>query len=174
MDGFDASGRPREVSPRTIASRSPLILPGSGTNWYPPSFSASTSLFYIPAWERGTVGGIMQRPSAAYGALRAFDPQTGKQKWEFRRDNAIFSSGVLSTASGLLFTGVSGDYYSGEDAARLADGYFYALDARSGNLLWQMALPWSVTSGPMSYSVAGKQFVAVAAGNTLFVFALRQ
>jgi glucose dehydrogenase len=69
---------------------------------------------------------------------------------------------------------VWGDFYSGPAAAALADGYFYALDARTGQLLWQMALAGSVQSGPMSYSVAGKQYIAVAAGNTLFAFALRQ
>jgi glucose dehydrogenase len=73
-----------------------------------------------------------------------------------------------------LFTGVEGDDDSGADASRRADGYFYALDARTGDLLWQMALTGSVHSAPMSYSVNGRQFVTVAAGNTLFAFALRQ
>jgi outer membrane protein assembly factor BamB len=77
-------------------------------------------------------------------------------------------------ASDLLFTGVWGDSYSGDTAARLADGYFYALDARTGQLLWQMALAGSVQGGPMSYAVGDKQYIAVAAGNTLFAFALRQ
>ena len=50
----------------------------------------------------------------------------------------------------------------------------YALDARTGELLWRVSLPGSVTSGPMSYSIAGKQYVTVAAGNVLFAFAVRQ
>ena len=53
------------------------------------------------------------------------------------------------------------------------DGYFYVLDARTSERLWQMALAGSIQSGPMSYSVGGKQYVAVAAGNTLFAFGLR-
>ena len=85
----------------------------------------------------------------------------------------MFTTGALTTASGLLFAGTAGDFYSGPAAARLTDGYFYALNARSGQLLWQMALGGSVHSGPMSYGVDGKQYIAVVAGNTLFAFALR-
>jgi alcohol dehydrogenase (cytochrome c) len=59
-----------------------------------------------------------------------------------------------------LFTGVSGN--------------FFALNARTGELLWSMLLPGTFQSGPISYSVHGKQYVAVAAGNTLFAFAFEQ
>jgi dTDP-4-amino-4,6-dideoxygalactose transaminase len=48
------------------------------------------------------------------------------------------------------------------------------LDARTGELLWKIALGGQVNSGPMSYSVNGKQYVTIAAGNSLFAFALRQ
>ena len=89
------------------------------------------------------------------------------------RDDAIFSSGVLSTASGLLFTGVRGDPYSDPEAARKADRYFYALDARTGEVLWQTPLTGSVWSGPMSYAVGDKQYVVVTAGDALFAFGLR-
>jgi alcohol dehydrogenase (cytochrome c) len=54
------------------------------------------------------------------------------------------------------------------------EGYFYALDARNGELLWKMGLGGQVNSGPMSYSVNGRQYIAVAAGSSLFAFALRQ
>lgn len=171
--GFDPKGRPIEAPPQVFLTTT-IVTPGvAGTNWYPPSYSANTGLFYIPAWERGTENGVTRSPSPAYGAVRAFDPRTGEKKWEFKRNDAIFG-GVLTTASDLLFSGVGGDGDSGAIAERLADGYFYALDARSGQLLWKMSLAGSVTGGPMSYSVAGKQFIAVAAGNSLFAFALRQ
>jgi alcohol dehydrogenase (cytochrome c) len=160
MSGFDAKGRPV----RTIA---PVYDSTDATNWFPPSYSPSTGLFYIAARERART----QRPRASYGAMRAFDPKTGDKKWEFKRDDAVFTAGALTTASNLLFTGVGGGSDT-SDAARLIDRYFYALDARTGDLLWQTRLGGSVQSGPMSYAVAGKQYVAVAAGNTLFVFAL--
>jgi alcohol dehydrogenase (cytochrome c) len=69
-------------------------------------------------------------------------------------------SGILTTATDLLFTGGR-------------EGYFQALDARTGTLLWKAALGGPIVSGPMTYQVDGKQFVAVAAGHALFVFALR-
>src|SRR5205085_316158 len=103
----------------------------------------NTGLFYIPSWERGSVP---QRPSPAYGAMRAFDPRTGEKKWEFKKNDAMFPAGALTTASDLLFTGTSGDYYSGDAASRLTDRYFYALNARTGALLWQTALTGSVQS----------------------------
>jgi quinohemoprotein ethanol dehydrogenase len=56
----------------------------------------------------------------------------------------------------------------------LADGYFYALNARTGQLLWDAPLGGDIRSGPMSYLVSGRQYVAVAAGNSLFAFTLRQ
>jgi alcohol dehydrogenase (cytochrome c) len=174
MDSFDAKGRPVLRPGIFDASEKTVVLPANGTNWYPPSYSPNTGLFYIPSWERAAVGGFMQRPGPGYGAMRAFDPRTGEKKWEFKRNGAIFTAGALTTASDLLFTGVEGDYYSPPAAARLEDRYFYALNARTGDLLWRISLPGSVHGAPMSYSARGKQYIAVAAGNTLFAFALRQ
>jgi alcohol dehydrogenase (cytochrome c) len=54
------------------------------------------------------------------------------------------------------------------------EGNFFALNARTGSMLWKAALGGNIASGPISYSVNGRQYVAVAAGNSLFVFALRQ
>ncbi len=54
------------------------------------------------------------------------------------------------------------------------EGYFFALDSRTGALLWKIALGGQVNSGPMSYAVNGRQYITVAAGTSLFAFALRQ
>ena len=70
-------------------------------------------------------------------------------------------AGVLSTASDLVFSGGR-------------EGYFYALDANNGSLLWKVSLGGQVNSGPMSYMVNNRQYVAVAAGSALSVHALRQ
>ena len=58
------------------------------------------------------------------------------------------------------------------DAARV-DGYFYALDARTGELLWRRELTSSIQSPPITYAVRGRRYVAVAAGDTMFGFSLR-
>jgi alcohol dehydrogenase (cytochrome c) len=66
---------------------------------------------------------------------------------------------VLSTASNLVFAGAR-------------DGYFYALQAETGEELWRLQLGGQVASGPMSFEMDGKQYVAVSAGAGLFVFGL--
>ena len=73
----------------------------------------------------------------------------------------VTDSGILTTASDLLFAGGR-------------EGYFHALDARTGELLWNVSLGGQVASGPMTYQVDGKQYISVAAGHSLFTFALRE
>ena len=86
--------------------------------------------------------------------------ETGDKKWEFAMTD-VTDSGVLTTASGLLFSGGR-------------EGYFFALDARTGALLWKASLGGQVSNGPITYAVGGRQFVAVVGGNALFSYALRQ
>ena len=72
----------------------------------------------------------------------------------------VISSGILTTASDLLFTGAR-------------SGYFQALDARTGDLLWKANLGGQLVNGPMTYEVDGTQYIAVIAGNALSTFSLR-
>lgn len=88
--------------------------------------------------------------------------------------DAWFNSGVLTTASNLLFMGTTGDNSSGPSASRQVDGYFYALDARTGDQLWRTSLAASVHGSPIAYVAGGTQYIAVSAGNTLFTFARRR
>ena len=94
----------------------------------------------------------------AYGVVRAYDPNTLEPKWEYRM-NDITWGGVLTTASDVLFSGGK-------------EGYFFALDARTGELLWKASVGGQVNAGPMSYSVGGRQYVTIAAGSALFAYAL--
>jgi alcohol dehydrogenase (cytochrome c) len=186
MDGFDAKGRPHRVPGKVPAQSGgdgtaimPTVL--GGTNWYPPSFSPKTGLFYVSAWENSKSGGPpaaggrganttpmagtalapnVKTEEEGFGVVRAFDPRTLDQKWEFKM-NDITWAGVLSTAGDVVFSGGR-------------EGYFFALDAKTGALLWKIPLGGQVNSGPMSYSVNGKQYISVAAGTSLFSFALRQ
>jgi alcohol dehydrogenase (cytochrome c) len=191
-DGFDQDGRPRRVPGQVPTSEGTLIFPGNqgGTNWYSPSYSPRTGLFYIPTWVnyssiyvkrpsefaegRGFNGGLarstvpqglragtvgFRKEDEGYGAVRAIDPRTGDLKWEYKMTE-FTQAGVLTTASDLVFTGGN-------------EGYFLALNARTGALLWKFTLGGSVVSGPMTYSVGGRQYVAVTAGSSLFAFALK-
>ena len=96
--------------------------------------------------------------AAGHGAILALDALTGEQKWKFELTDVI-TSGILSTASDLLFTG-------------LRSGYFQALDATNGERLWRASLGGQMVNGPMTYQVDGKQYVAVIAGHSLSTFAL--
>lgn len=106
-------------------------------------------------------GPQIRKPSekVGYGAVRAMDPKTGERKWEFKM-NDVTTSGILTTASDLLFTGGR-------------EGFFQVLDARDGKLLWKVAAGAEIAMGPMTYSVNGKQYVAFSAGSSLFVYGLR-
>jgi alcohol dehydrogenase (cytochrome c) len=191
MSEFDERGRPIQ----TPQPPGQPTYPGNqgGTNWYSPSFSPRTNLFYVSAWEdyasifgpslveykegRTFTGGgprpfgpvpgapgLARSPintwteAAGHGAVIALDVATGEQKWKFNMTD-VTDSGILTTASDLLFTGGR-------------EGYFQALDARTGTLLWKKNLGAAITSGPMSYRVGNRQYVAAVSGLSLFVFAL--
>ena len=192
-DGLDDNGRPIMTPQPPGATTFPGVQ--GGTNWYSPSYSPSTRLFYLSAWKGygsvftpaeveyrpgriflggrpgnpmqggANVPGLQRGPinnwteAAGRGAVIAIDPATGEEQWTFEMSD-VTSSGILTTASDLLFTGGR-------------EGYFHALDARNGELLWKTTLGGQISNGPISYAVDGRQFVAVAAGNGLFVFALR-
>ena len=195
--GFD-EGRPIRAANAIPSRDGVLIYPGNqgATNWFNPSYSPRTGLFYVNVWEnthtifaradqqykegsnytagrlstnypgRGLGAGMRapQRPNLRkeeenFGAVRAFDPQTGKWKWEYRMTD-LTDAGILTTASDVLFTGGR-------------EGYFFALDARNGSLLWKIQLGGPIQNGPMTYSAGGKQYVAVSASNSLFVFGPR-
>lgn len=181
--GFDERGRPIRTPGIEPTKEGTLVYPGNqgGTNWYNPSFSPHTGLFYIPSWENSssvyvkgeappefhsgqTFSGDFPRPGNntedVYSAIRAIDPQTGEKKWDYRLSAPSTEAGVLTTASDVLFSGGR-------------DGAFYALDARDGHLLWQTNLGPSVSAGPITYLVKGSQYVSIQAGSALFTFGLR-
>jgi alcohol dehydrogenase (cytochrome c) len=193
--GLDAKGRP---VPTPQPPGQPT-WPGNqgGTNWYSPSFSPRTGLMYVSAWEgyasifrkepaqyvagRNFAGGganpVTPVPGApgvrigratpinnwtdavGHGTVMAIDPQTGQKKWTFEQYD-VTDSGILTTATDLLFTGGR-------------EGYFYALDARTGAELWKASLGGQIVNGPITYAVDGKQYVAVISGNSLVTFGLR-
>jgi GTP-binding protein TypA/BipA len=94
-----------------------------------------------------------------HAALIAMDPRTSQPRWTFEQFD-VSDSGMLTTASDLLFTGGR-------------EGYFHALDARTGELLWKASLGGQIVMAPVTYLVNGRQHVAVISGNTLVVFGLR-
>jgi alcohol dehydrogenase (cytochrome c) len=174
----DAEGRPVADKSGNPAPEGARACPGAAgaTNWMSPTYDPQTKLFYVTAREQcdifSTAPQTFEQGHAYYGsayfpnddaapfwgALRALDPTTGQLKWEWKHPSPTWS-GVLSTDGGLVF---SGD----------AEGNFMAFDAKSGENLWHFQCGASVYSSPMTFAVDGVQYVAVAAGSTLFAFGL--
>jgi alcohol dehydrogenase (cytochrome c) len=84
--------------------------------------------------------------------------ETGEQRWEFRLLSPPWA-GVLSTGGGLVFGGSN-------------EGVFFALDARGGKSLWDFQTGGPIVANPISFTVDGKQCVAIAADRVLYVFGL--
>jgi glucose dehydrogenase len=78
----------------------------------------------------------------------------------FKMDD-VTDAGVLSTASDVVFSGGR-------------EGFVFALDGRTGALLWKANVGGFVQAAPMSYAIGQKQYIAIPAGHSLFVYALRQ
>jgi alcohol dehydrogenase (cytochrome c) len=145
-----------------------------GTNFMPPSYDPSLKLFFVNARETCVMfvpmkpefrpgapmtGGAPQRLGSAWGALRALDPTTGERRWEFRYPSPSMA-GVLSTASGLVFTGDN-------------EGNVIAFDARTGKSLWHYQTGSAIWgAAPTTYMLDGRQWVLVPSGTTLTAFAL--
>jgi len=158
-----------------------------GTNFQPPTFDPGRGLFFVTAHETCAVWeGRKPTPPIAlgvrvpsggrrlvegreqWGALRAIDPVTGTRRWEHRYRSypstvsLDLTGGLMSTASGLVFTGDN-------------DGFFYAFEAATGKELWKFqtgAPVWG--SAPVTYMQDGRQWVLTTSGLTFVAFALQK
>jgi alcohol dehydrogenase (cytochrome c) len=143
---------------------------GGARSWLPTSFDPATRLIYVPlvescmdltpvpAGERGNLSTGVRwtlRPRSdsdgKYGRIEAIDIATKQAKW-VARQRAPQTSGVLATAGGLVFAGA-------------LDRAFSAYDAATGAQLWKTRLNDVPNSGPITYMVKGKQYIAVTVGN---------
>ncbi len=89
----------------------------------------------------------------------ALDTLTGRRLWTFPLVRGSLEAGVLATRGDVVFAGT-------------AEGNLLALDASTGKPLWHFQAGRPIAASPMSYAVDGTQYVAIAAGNTLYSFAL--
>lgn len=176
--GIDANGQPiPDPAKDPTPDGSLLTIPGGGgTNWLPPSFDPDTNLFYVNATRGYSLTYLTdtdERPEGYGGSgrglwsqhvLEAIDVRTGRIAWSHPYSTGVGSGGlggpgILTTAGKLLFTG---DYASN----------FIAYNPADGRTLWHFPVLHSVSNGPSTYNLDGKQFVLVGAGDTLFSFAL--
>jgi alcohol dehydrogenase (cytochrome c) len=170
--GIDKQGRPIPNPDKEPARDGRLIAPDEGglTNYRSPSFDPKTGLFIVDAHpsygiyfakpEDGTFGWA----GADYGVwgkgvLDAIDYQTGKIRWSKELGPGGAGAGVLTTASGLIFTG---------DAL----GNVLALDTTDGKTLWHAGAGAHMETSPITYELDGRQYVLTGNGGVLFAWAL--
>ena len=140
--------------------------PAGGKEWTHAAYSPDTGLLYVPVQEVGATAtrrrrefkegipywgaGVAVDIEDAYGSVSAFDPATGQEAWRWRNETPMCAS-VLATGGGLVFAGEP-------------TGEFNALNARTGEQLWQFQCGSGHHSSPSAYSVGGKQYIAVPSG----------
>jgi len=176
------TGRPVETpNARFYRTGQPFLSlqnPNGAHTWHPMSFSPRTGLVYIPVHMGNftfahdaaftpspltTNLGIRRAATAVTdpatreatmatvrGRLVAWDPVRQREVWRAEREGPA-NGGLLSTAGGLVFQGTG-------------TGRFEALDAASGNVLWSAETQTGVIAPPITYSMGGTQYVALAVG----------
>jgi len=183
------TGRPlnydptKDVQEYTVRSHGTRANPDSnplcpahsgGKNWEPTAYNPELGLLYIPSKEGcnivftqeqkdfvdqgGTLnprerfaGGGTRTPDRLTGAIKAVDPVTGEVKGQAKIDYPTYG-GLLTTAGNLVFMGN-------------IDGTFAAYDAKTMQELWSVNLGTGINAPPVTYSVNGKQYVAVLVGS---------
>jgi alcohol dehydrogenase (cytochrome c) len=169
--GIDSQGRPKP-NPAKYPSRSGVLIApneGGATNYRPPSFDPATGLLIVSATD--SYGIYFSKPEhgaygwsgADYGVggrafLRAIDYRTGRIVWDHAIGEGAGSAGVLTTATGLAF---SGDI----------SGNLLVLRTSDGATLWHAAIG-SVGHAPIMVELDGRQLLVVGGGSALYAFAL--
>ncbi|MDP9170877.1 MAG: PQQ-binding-like beta-propeller repeat protein, partial [Acidobacteriota bacterium] len=170
--GIDAKGRPiltpnNETKPADVKT-CPAVR--GATNWYSPAFSPQTSLYYVMVVEdcgnyrqakQGGFGFLNDPKDPGIKYLRALNIETGAVAWEIPQIGPVERnySGVLATAGGLVFYGET-------------SGGFAAVNAKTGATLWHFETGDRFKASPMTYTIEGRQYVAIAAGSNVLVFGL--
>ncbi|MEO8050157.1 MAG: PQQ-binding-like beta-propeller repeat protein [Acidobacteriota bacterium] len=171
-DAIDSAGRPQVTSNNETTPGGVKTCPAvrGATNWYSTAFNPQTKLYYVMVVEdcstyrkakQGGFGFLDDPRDPAMKYLRALDIETGNIAWEIPQVGPVERnySGVLATSTGLVFYGES-------------SGAFAAVDAKNGKTLWHFGAGSVWKGSPMTYTVAGRQYVAVASGANIIAFAL--
>ncbi|MEO8467671.1 MAG: PQQ-binding-like beta-propeller repeat protein [Gammaproteobacteria bacterium] len=163
----------KQIDPKLVPSREKAIVvcphAGGAKSWTPASINPQTKVMYVPLVEscmdltpvpQDQRGGLStgvrfsvrprQDSDGRYGRIQAVDLATRKTLWT-ERQRAPQTTGVLATAGGLVFAGA-------------LDRYFTAYDAANGKELWRSRLTDVPGAAPITYSVNGRQYVAMVVG----------
>ncbi len=170
--GNNAKGQPIPNPAKFPSLAGSLVSPNQsgGVNWYPPSFSPVTGLFYLNAARSFSVyylydatdnpqgWGGNDRSGWSESMLEAIDYETGTIRWTHKWEGGN-NSGVLSTAGNLIFTGAPGNSIE-------------ALNATTGEPLWHARLAAPATVPPTTWELDGVQYLLVGGGDSLYAFAM--
>ena len=177
--GFNADGTPILADKWKASPEGTEVAPSGtgGSDWNNPSYDASRSTLFVVAADGGPYGfrsgTDAYEPGRQYiggrqfqvvgeprqGFLLALDTRSGDIKWKYNTVASSYAAGDLATAGGIVFLCTG-------------DGSIIALDSDTGHSLWHVSTGGTIASAPISYSVDGKQFIAISAGNVLYAFAL--
>jgi len=162
------TGRPVEAKGIRYESGETTIWPSplGAHNWQSMSYSTRTGLVYLPYMQMGasfaranggaatysglSIHQVMTDPQDGKATLLAWDPVHQRKAWQALQEG-FWNGGTLATAGDLVFHG---------DAL----GHFSAYDAETGQRLWRFDAGLGINAAPMSYQVAGKQYVAILVG----------
>lgn len=172
------SGHPIEIPGMrpSVSHQADNVCPSSlgGKNWQPMSYNPDTALVYMTTnnlcmnmqqekleYHKGMFfmgvknfdfyGG----PGGYQGELVAWNPMTHSRVWSVK-EPLWYVGGVLSTGSGLVFYGTF-------------DGWFKAVDAKTGEVLWKFRVGSGVGPSPITYEIGGKQYIALVVGRSVTV-----
>jgi alcohol dehydrogenase (cytochrome c) len=184
VKGWDTQGKPITTEQWRAATEGVTVYPslGGGANFQSPTYSPQTGWLYVVYYDgpgRYTSGPAPYEPGKLYQGsgsedwtvpkpkgqappstgIVALDPETGEARWRFVLAEGSLQPGLFSTAGGLVF-------------AATPEGNLVAFDAKTGEPLWRFGAGATIPSSAISYSVDGKQYVAVSSANVLFSFAL--
>jgi alcohol dehydrogenase (cytochrome c) len=146
-----------------------------GKDWPFEAYNPKTGMVFIPAnenhcgylegkvqeyvagkWWTGVdipdIGFTVTKDAAFFGDVQAWDVNGGKKVWDYKIPKSMMWGSVLATAGGLVFVGGTNDRK------------FRALDAKSGQVLWEITTNSGIIAPPSSYTVDGKQYIAVVSG----------
>ena len=175
VESIDGTTGRATVNPDMIfneAGDSMLVCPNTngGKNWQASAYSPLTNAFYVPLQNTcmdatstsntpslDSLYALRTRARIApgtenVGTIEAVSAETGETLWKYEQRAGTTS--LVATGSGLLF---GGD----------VNGRFRAFDQETGDVLWEINLGRPVTGFPITYAVAGRQFIAVSTGSSL-------
>jgi len=172
--GVDKQGRPIPNPAKEPAPDGRLIAPDEGgmANFRSPSFDPKTGLFIVSAHPSYSLyfakpaDGTYGWAGADYdlwskGVIEAIDYQTGKIRWTHELGTGSPSAGIMTTSSGLTFTGD-------------LKGNVLALDTSTGKTLWHAGSGSTMETSPISYQLGGRQYILTSSGGVMFAWALPQ